>query len=94
MHRKYFFISLIICILFIIVRVYMHSEYIKASYCYQTLTTQKTCLEKNLLTLQHNLQTFKSCGYSKKIATDILGFVPLTLKQVYSLPTSESTNNG
>ncbi len=89
MFKKYSIISLIIFILFFVLRVYVHSEHVKVSYAHQNLLEKLEKQKKkklNVIALLHELQ---SSPFIKKDVMQILNFIPLQLNQIFSLSANE-----
>ena len=89
MYKKYGIISLIIFILFIIARVYLQSEHIKAAYLHQKISEKLTQQEKKRLQLLALIHELESSISIKKNFINQCNFVPLSLQQVYSLSLHE-----
>ncbi len=85
MYKKYGIISLIILIVFIIVRVYLQSEHVKTAYTHQKITEKLAQQEKKKLYLIALLHELQSSTTIRKDFINTCNFVPLSLQQVYSL---------
>jgi hypothetical protein len=89
MYKKYSFIALIFFIIFILCRIYLQSEHIRAEYIHNSIQKKISGLEKkksDLITLLHQSQSPTTI---KKEVVDKLSFIPLTLQQIFSLSHNE-----
>lgn len=85
MYKKYGIISFIIFIIFIIARVYLQSEHVKASYAQQAIERTLSELEKKKSESIALLHQLESPTTIQKNVIDKHNFTSLTLQQIYSL---------